>query len=211
MQQNALGLLKAYSFITAQVDDQTVSLHRLVHVATRNWLRSGGMLEQWTVNMGQRLSDIFPSDAHENRILWRAYLPHALFILQSKEFQNDLQGREHLVQRVAQCLHSDGRYDQAGALFKEVLEKKGKRLKNDDEEMLSSMAWMASTYRKQGLWTEAETLGVQVMETRKTVLGPEHSDTLISMASLALTYWIRDDGWRRKSCKRRSWRHPRRY
>ena len=37
-QQNALGLLKAYSFITGQADDQTVSLHRLVHVATRNWL-----------------------------------------------------------------------------------------------------------------------------------------------------------------------------
>ena len=135
-QQNALGLLKAYSFITGQVDDQTVSLHRLVHVATRNWLRNGGMLEQWMVNTGKRLRDIFPSNEHENRILWREYLPHALFILQSNEFQNNKQDREHLVQRVAQCLYSDGRYDQAGALFKEVLENKSKRLQNDDEEML---------------------------------------------------------------------------
>ena len=135
-QQNALGLLKAYSFITGQADGQTVSLHRLVHVATRNWLRNGEMLEQWTVNTGKRLRDIFPSNKHENRILWREYLPHALFILQSEEFQNDKQEREDLVQRVAQCLYSDGRYDQAGALFKEVLENKSKRLKNDDEEML---------------------------------------------------------------------------
>ena len=187
-QQNALGLLKAYSFITGQADDQTVSLHRLVHLATRNWLRNGGMLEQWTVNTGKRLRDIFPSDEHENRILWREYLPHALFILQSKEFQNDTQDREDLVQKVARCLYSDGRYHQAGALFKEVLEKKSKRLKNDDEEMLNSMAWMASTYRDQGRWTEAEKLDVQVMETRKTVLGPEHPDTLTSMNNLASTY-----------------------
>ena len=199
-QQNALGLLKAYSFITGQADGQTVSLHRLVHVATRNWLRNGGMLEQWTVNTGKRLRDIFPSNKHENRILWREYLPHALFILQSEEFQNDKQEREDLVQRVAQCLYKDGRYDQAGALFKEVLENKSKRLKNDDEEMLGSMAWMALAYREQGRWTEAEKLFVQVVQTRKTVLGPEHPDTLTSMNDLALPTGIRDDGRRRKSC-----------
>ncbi|KAN0087102.1 hypothetical protein V8E54_000790 [Elaphomyces granulatus] len=187
-QQNALGLLKAYSFITGQADDQTVSLHRLVHVATRNWLQNEGMLEQWTVNAGKRLRDIFPSNSHKNRILWREYLPHALFILQSKEFQNNKQDREHLAQRVAKCLYSDGRYDQAGALFKEVLENKSKRLQKDDEEMLTTMAWTASAYRRQGLLTEAETLEVQVMQTSKTVLGPEHPDTLSSMGNLASTY-----------------------
>ncbi|KAN0070804.1 hypothetical protein V8E54_010969 [Elaphomyces granulatus] len=188
-QQNALGLLKAYSLITGQADDRTVSLHRLVHVATRNWLRNEEMLEQWTVNTGRRLRDIFPSDDHENRILWREYLPHALFILQSKEFQNNEQDGEHLVQRVAQCLYKDGRYNQAGVFFKEVLEKKSKRPTNDDEEMLGSMVWMALTYREQGRWTEAEKLFVQVVQTRKTVLGPEHPDTLTSMNDLAVTYW----------------------
>ncbi|KAN0087037.1 hypothetical protein V8E54_000725 [Elaphomyces granulatus] len=144
-QQNALGLLKAYSFITGQADDQTLSLHRLVHLATRNWLQSGGMLEQWTVNTGKRLTDIFPSDENENRILWRKYLPHALFVLQSKEFQNDTRDREDLVENVVQCLYSDGRYHEAEVLFYEVFEKRRKRLKDDDDEMLDSMAWMAST------------------------------------------------------------------
>ncbi|KAN0077438.1 hypothetical protein V8E54_005742 [Elaphomyces granulatus] len=187
-QQNALGLLKAYSFITGQANDRTISLHRLVHVATRNWLRNGGMLGQWTVNTGKRLRDIFPSSDHKNRILWREYLPHALFIVQSKEFQNDTQEREDLVQKVGRCLYSDGRYHQAGELFKEVLEKKSNRLKNDDKEILNSMMWMAATFRDLGQWTEAEKLFVQVMETSKTVLGPEHPGTLTSMASLASTY-----------------------
>ncbi|KAN0087168.1 hypothetical protein V8E54_000856 [Elaphomyces granulatus] len=187
-QQIALGLLKAYSFIIGQADDQTLSLHRLVHLATRNWLQNGGILEQWTVNTGKRLTDIFPSDENENRILWRKYLPHALFVLQSKEFQNDTRDREDLVQKVAECLYSDGRYHEAEVLFKEVFEKKRKRLKTDDREMITSMAWMASTYQNQGRWTEAEKLFVQVIETSKTVLGPEHPDTLTSMQNLALTY-----------------------
>ena len=37
---------------------------------------------------------------------------------------------------------------------------------------------LASTYRNQGRWKEAESLEVQVMETRKRVLGEEHSLTL---------------------------------
>ena len=113
------------------------------------------MLEQWTVSIGGLLRDVFPSSAHENRILWREYLPYAL-LLQSNEFQNDTQEREDLVQKVAQCLYRDGRYRQAEEIFKEVIEKQSKRLKNDDEEMLKSMMWMASTYQKQGRWTEAE-------------------------------------------------------
>ena len=79
--------------LSGQADDQTVSLHRLVHLATRNWLRNKGILEQWTVNTAKRLRDIIPSNEHENRILWREYLPHALFILRSKKFQNKYKGQ----------------------------------------------------------------------------------------------------------------------
>src|SRR6266516_3644333 len=53
---------------------------------------------------------------------------------------------------------------------------------------LTSMANLASTYREQGRWTEAEELQVQVMEIRKRVLGQEHPDTLTSMSNLASTY-----------------------
>ncbi|KAF2191620.1 putative kinesin [Zopfia rhizophila CBS 207.26] len=52
---------------------------------------------------------------------------------------------------------------------------------------LTSMANLASTYRNQGRWKEAEELEVQVMETRKRVLGAEHPSTLTSMNNLAFT------------------------
>jgi tetratricopeptide (TPR) repeat protein len=50
------------------------------------------------------------------------------------------------------------------------------------------MANLASTYRNQGRWKEAEELEVQAMETSLRVLGQEHPDTLSSMANLAATY-----------------------
>ncbi|KAK7180300.1 PFS and TPR domain-containing protein [Paraphaeosphaeria sporulosa] len=50
------------------------------------------------------------------------------------------------------------------------------------------MANLASTYRNQGRWEEAEKLEVQVMETRKTKLGADHPSTLTSMNNLAFTW-----------------------
>jgi len=54
------------------------------------------------------------------------------------------------------------------------------------------MANLASTYRNQGRWPEAEELEVQVMKVSKAKLGEDHPSTLISMANLASTY--RDQG-----------------
>ena len=58
-------------------------------------------------------------------------------------------------------------------------------LKAEHPSTLTNMANLASTYRNQGRWTQAEELEMQVMETRKRVLKAEHSDTLISMNNLA--------------------------
>jgi hypothetical protein len=53
---------------------------------------------------------------------------------------------------------------------------------------LMSIGNLASTYRNQGRWKEAEELEVQVMETGKKVLGLKHPNTLISIGNLASTY-----------------------
>jgi nucleoside phosphorylase/tetratricopeptide (TPR) repeat protein len=187
-QHDALGVLKAYSFITVQPANQFLSLHRLVHLATRNWLRKENSLEQWTLKAGTRLKSVFPNSDYRNRRLWREYLPHAQFILQSKEFHGHAGERVVLQQRVGRCLYSDGRYNEAEELFLEVLKNNENIRGLDNPDTLVSMANLASTYRNQGRWTEAEKLSVQVLETRKTILGPEHPDTLASMFSLSCTY-----------------------
>jgi hypothetical protein len=50
------------------------------------------------------------------------------------------------------------------------------------------MVNLASTYRDQGRWQEAEELFVQVMETSLRVLGQEHPNTLTSMNNIAITW-----------------------
>jgi Tetratricopeptide repeat len=57
-----------------------------------------------------------------------------------------------------------------------VMETSSRVLGVEHPDTLISIANLASTYRNQGRWKEAEELDVQVMETRKRVLGVEHPD-----------------------------------
>ena len=74
----------------------------------------------------------------------------------------------------------------------QVIETEKRVLGDKHPDTLTSMANLASTYRKQGRWKEAEELCVQVMEMEKRVLGDEHPYTLTSMGNLSLIY--RDQG-----------------
>ncbi|RHZ67121.1 uncharacterized protein CDV56_100005, partial [Aspergillus thermomutatus] len=181
---DALGLLNAYSFTNSQ--DMDISMHRLVHIATRNWLRKNGLLSSWIQRVADRIQEVFPDNHYTNQGLWREYLPHALALVQGTEFI--IKQNIDLVERIADCLASDGRYQEAEGLYKKLMEINQERNGRGHSSTLTSVAKLASTYRDQGRWNEAEKLGVQVMETSKTVLGAKHLNTLTSMVNLASTY-----------------------
>ncbi|KAF2176554.1 kinase subdomain-containing protein [Zopfia rhizophila CBS 207.26] len=92
----ALGTLSAYSFITKHKTDKLLDLHRLVHLATRNWLRTEGCLEEWAAKALERLENVFPDSEHTNRSVWRMYLPHARYALES-ELEGVGNGKTELV------------------------------------------------------------------------------------------------------------------
>ncbi|KAL3705406.1 hypothetical protein TMatcc_009078 [Talaromyces marneffei ATCC 18224] len=185
---DALGLLNAYSFTTSQSDGSLI-LHRLVHLATRSWLRKNALLHTSARRAADSLEEVFPDDDHQNRSLWRKYLPHALFLMQQHNLRDVTGGYIDLMERIGACLYSDGRYNEAEVFFRDTLHiHQGKNGKNHPSTLVS-MANLASTYRNQGRWDEAEKLEVQVMEKSMTVRGAEHPNTLNSMMNLASTYW----------------------
>ncbi|RYP37008.1 hypothetical protein DL768_010903 [Monosporascus sp. mg162] len=185
---DAMGTLQGYSFLAKRSADSAVNIHRLVHLATRNWLRKEGLLPGWTGRVIARLAEVLGDVGHDNRVAWRSYMPHAYYALGSRVTGEDDEVRLNLLWKYGICLYYDGRYREAEAPFERVMETRKTKLGADHPHTLTSMANLASTYRNQGRWEEAEKLFVQVMETRKTKLGADHPDTLTSMANLASTY-----------------------
>ncbi|KAF2730361.1 kinesin light chain [Polyplosphaeria fusca] len=184
---DAIGTLVAYSFVTKHKTGQLLDLHRLVHLATRNWLRMNGTLGSWSTTALERLKEVFPDNNHTNRSLWRMYLPHVQYALAVGLGVVDTSTVE-LLWKFGKCAHSDGRYEVAEKALVQVTRFRSKTLGEEDPSTLNSMDYLASTYRDLGRLNEAEQLEVQVMETYKAKLGLDHPDTMTAMANLALTY-----------------------
>jgi tetratricopeptide (TPR) repeat protein/nucleoside phosphorylase len=185
---DAIGLLKAFSFVNEEGGDCSLNLHRLVHLATRNWMRKHRQFNQQILKTADRLSEAFPDDDHTNRKLWREYLPHVLSLIGEIEFQQAQERYVDMLQGIGDSLYSDGRYKAAEELFLRVLTIRKQVLGPKHPVTLISLAEVASTYLSQGRWKDAEKVLEQVIEVYKQVLGPEHPSTLRSMSCLATIY-----------------------
>ncbi|THD00199.1 hypothetical protein EYZ11_000390 [Aspergillus tanneri] len=184
----AIGLLKAFAFVSEQDHDHALSLHRLVHLSTRNWLREHQQFHLQIQRTADQFDQVFPDNNHANQKLWRDYLPHALSLTGEMEFQEDLAKYIGLVKAIGRCLRTDGRYNEAAVLFEKLVSVQRNGNNDPDISTLISLADLASTYWHQGRWKEAEELEMQVLDIRKRVLGLEHPNTLTSMANLARSY-----------------------
>ncbi|OAQ58116.1 kinesin [Pochonia chlamydosporia 170] len=187
-EMDAIGTLGAYSFITRRAEDSALDLHRLVQLTIRNWLRNKGALAEWTRKAAARLEEAFPDHEHRNRATWRAYLPHARHILESPLIAKDDQSRMDLEWKIALCYYSDGRFNEAAAYFREVMEFRTSVLGAEHPDTLRSVGKLALAYHAQSLFPEAKALGLRAMEGQKRILGEEDPETLSTMSHLAMTY-----------------------
>jgi hypothetical protein len=64
---DAIGTLKAYSFIVQRGEAMVFDLHRLVHSVIRSWLQKEGALLQRSQVAVERLDDLFPDNKYHNR------------------------------------------------------------------------------------------------------------------------------------------------
>ncbi|KAJ5599609.1 TPR-like protein [Penicillium hetheringtonii] len=135
-----------------------------------------------------RLEEVFPDHGHRNRAVWRTYLPHARYVLESALVAKDNASRIDLEWKLALCYYSDGRFDEAETFFREVLEFRTSMLGPRHPDTLESMAKLALAYHAQSRFQESKALGVKAMETQKIVLGEEDPETMSTMSNLAMTY-----------------------
>jgi tetratricopeptide (TPR) repeat protein len=188
----AIGTLSAYSFVRERPADHSLDLHRLVHLATRNWLRREESLGRWTAEATARLYKVFPDHDHKKRSVWRKYLPHARYVLASDLIDDSVVGKTGLFVKFGFCLCEDGRYDEAEKPFSQIKEIVMRACGPEHPATLAIIGNLASIYWNQGWREKAEELQVQIFKTTKRVQGAEHPDTLASMNNLASNYQSRE-------------------
>ncbi|GAM42311.1 hypothetical protein TCE0_044f16170 [Talaromyces pinophilus] len=191
--EDDIATLRDYSFISVGEDRTVFSMHRLVQLTVRMWLKTYGQMELWKERFINNLCQEFPTSDYENWKTCRSLFPHvksALF--QRPESQECLRKWATLLYRGAQYAWRSGNIAEVEKLASKSRAHRVRILGEAHEEALKSTELLGIAYTLEGRWDDAEKLQVQVMKTRKTELGEEHPDTLKSMVNLGVTY-IRQD------------------
>ena len=209
--EDAIGTLCGYSFLTRRGDDnqkhgshdiedepgkskqeteedneEWYDIHRLVHLATQMWVKKHGDASKVAEGAVQHVADVFPSDDYENRAMWRAYLPHALRLLEGGRDSN-LEEQSELCLLVGRCLRVDGRIREA-VVWLEGCHQRRSQLEQDNPNLLSTQHVLAIAYRENGQVQKAVELLEHVVEIQARVLQADHPSQLASQHTLAGAY-----------------------
>lgn len=181
--------LRDYSCVTIK-DKSTFMIHRLVQLTTRAWLKSHGQIDQWKDKFITILCNDFPTGEYKNWEKCSLLFPHVKSAMSQRPTSAELQRRwASLLYRGAWYAWQIGNIADTRKIATKSTKERILLLGNEYEEVIISMSMLATVFRLEGRWQEAEPLQVRVMETSKAKLGEGHPDTLTSMANLASTLW----------------------
>ncbi|KAL3432938.1 hypothetical protein BDV09DRAFT_172988 [Aspergillus tetrazonus] len=184
-----LGLLKAYSFVTLQ-GNGSISMHRLVSLAIRNWLKMRNKLSAYVLWAADRFEEIFPDPDHINRQLWRQCLPHVLHLLNEAAFKEaQSKGRYLLlVDDIMGCLWKENRHREAEPLARDLMTYYQKEYGDSDRRTLSCMNDLVYCYLHQDKISQAEEVALQATSICRETLGLADTTTATSMSFLVQVY-----------------------
>ena len=183
----ALGTLSAYSFLSNRGENKVFDMHSLVHMATQIWVDQRGLATQEAEKAIRHVSNAFPFGEHENRFLWREYMPHAIKMLEEPEGQ-DIKERYLLCLGVGYCLLVDGRIKEAVNALEQCHQWRLSEYPEDHPDRLLSQHVLAGAYHSNGQVKEAVDLLKHVVEVRGRVLAQDHPSRLASQHELGGAY-----------------------
>ena len=160
-QISAIGTLDAYSFLKRHTDGRTFDIHRLVHLATRAWLKSKEELSVWQSEAVHRLGELLADADETNRTKWKAYIAHAQFsVLDHTETGDEI---IDLAGKSGTCLEYEGRFREAETMYRMVFGHRGRVLGPKHPDTLSSINNLALVLSCQGKYEDAEVMHRQTL------------------------------------------------
>lgn len=190
--QRALGVLQAYAFVRLRPEKGSLDLHRLVHLAMRNSLRSAGSLREWQSKAIQCLSRVFPHPTeigHGLTKIWQAYLPHTISILEATSSDKKAELRELRLELMAKCaiaLRQDGRLSEAERVILALIKSRKEVEGAKHPETIRSVLILATIYTVQTRWKKARNLLSQILHSQVKLYGSDHYENFETMSTLAL-------------------------
>ncbi|RKL05615.1 hypothetical protein BFJ70_g17087 [Fusarium oxysporum] len=183
----AIGTLCSYSFLVRREESNVFDMHSLVHTATRGWLEKQDRETEVSNHVICHIAASFPAkdDAHYD--LRRAYLPHAMRLL-NRNHENKIVEAYLLFEKVGHSFNVDRRFKEAIRCFEEVCRWRKDFHSETDYLRLTSEYNLARVYLDDRRIKDAIKLLEHVVEVRKETLDEKDNSRLTSEHALATAY-----------------------
>jgi len=190
-----VGISCAYSLLSRQPEEQTISIHRLVQAVLLDEMTIMTQ-EGWNRRVIEALDEVLPEvrDAGGDmagdilRERCNRILPHVLYCLRQTESTERSLVSASLAYKTAFVLYGRARYAEAKALQLRVLQIREQILGPNHPEVASSLHYLATFNWVQGKYAEAEVLYLRTLQIREQILGPHHLEVAGSLNNLAILY-----------------------
>jgi tetratricopeptide (TPR) repeat protein len=181
--------LSSFSLIRTSADGSEFEMHRLVQLATKNWLELNNELEKWKGTLATVMKDSYPYGAYENWPTCQLLLPHVQAMSSNKPKETEaLKAWASVLHNAAWYLFQTGQNSKAFELGSAALQTRESILGPEHLDSLCTLNDMGVFLAYLGQYSESETAHRKALDARVRVLGKHDPKTLESMANLALTY-----------------------
>jgi tetratricopeptide (TPR) repeat protein len=187
-QEDATALLEQYAFITLQKEGASYDMHRLVHIAGQNWLKSQETWNLWSIRSLSQITEVFPFCEHENRRQCLQYLSHAQYILDREFPERANESLYRLTFNVGEYFLQMSKYWDAEIQYRQALKLAQKVFGPDHTSTLDTVNNLGLLYSKQGKLVEAEQMYQRALQGYEKALGPDHTSTLSIVYNLGNLY-----------------------
>jgi tetratricopeptide (TPR) repeat protein/DNA-binding XRE family transcriptional regulator len=182
----------AYSLLSRQPEEQTLSVHRLVQAVLLDTMTEAER-EQWDGRVIEALDAVFPEVLPvTGSAAWKQcerLLPHALLCLHRARTSEEFLVLASLACKTALYLYARGRYREAEPLYQRALRVRKQILGSVHPDVAQALNYLAALYYEQGKYTEAVSLFQQALHIWEQALGPDHPKVARALNNLALLYW----------------------
>ena len=189
--EDDIHLLQDYSLVTFVASPPSFEMHRLVQLATQDWLKADGSFERWGSQFMINLDEAFPKTA--DFIKWsgayRSLSPHASAAMDIKLHNRETVLRQaSILAKAARFLYDTGAYTDSQNMNEQALEIRIKLLGPDHIETVNLMKSLGVVYVSTQQHERAVSMLTETLNRCRRLWGKDHELTLEAIHDLATVY-----------------------
>jgi tetratricopeptide (TPR) repeat protein/transcriptional regulator with XRE-family HTH domain len=201
----AIRAVSAYSLLKRNVQEQTLSMHRLVQAVLREEM-SREEQKQWQERVILRLKALFPEAKPEAWPQCARLLPHVLACMRAIPEQAGSMELADVLRKSADYLSARAQYREAEPLYQRALHIQEQQSELESLLAASTLFGLAKLYRAQGRYELADAPGQRALHIREQTLGADHLDVASSLNELATLAYEQGKYDQAETLYQRAWR-----